>query len=714
MRMPNFSSTTHCYGDITPRTGLGHVFVIVVIIGIFTIVPAEVNKLNTLAKQSNPWDKEVVVKSSGHVIVSGYNLSANTVLEFLQEFYHPSRGSIHLDVVFVSDESPSSELLCILEKQNRTNVGVLKPTSDIGFIIARTASDVIRIVTSYGYWEGNSDGDQRASSSLITSSVRVSSDTLWRRRSPRHRFQPTTRSASVRNIRLELAADNQFERPAVMVEGTINETLSSSSSSFPASSGPPEQIKKAPPIRINRTLSMPSVVNSPSSGSSLYAAILLKDEQKIEAVFERDHYRSHVKGHSDHYVICSRSLSDAVSIATFLRRYARQENKCKMLNSERDHSADNVRIVFLLAYKPTAKDLLIAAGESSADLLRSVLVIAGSPARSNDLIRVEAAKARRLVILPLDKSISGEGDELASTYEVSEFGLRGQTSWTDDERMADFGVVCSLLAVEIMKQGLSGNISPRMRRHQSSRLESDSKASPTRATFKRELEQGLPLESVKLRAMGRFPGLDPGIFRENSDTIDAALQQHDNQPFQAHRRKPTASGALPSNQPQNTLSVLHYASNAKLCRPCDEAVQDEFPSLTPSFAGGSVFLASLLNRIVCQAFYNPYITDVIEALANGSGSIKSTKRLAGASREAPSSSNASGIPHRRLFNTDLEDEFVDGPFIDVFLDYISKEMLVIGIFRQTNSDLENLLPFVYTCPSPSTIMHSKDRLFVLG
>lgn len=106
------------YGDITPRTLLGHVFVIVMIIGIFTIIPAEVNKLNVLAKQSNPWDKEVVVKSSGHVIVSGYNISASSVLEFLQEFYHPSRGSIHLDVVFMSDDPhPQS---CFVSSKNKS------------------------------------------------------------------------------------------------------------------------------------------------------------------------------------------------------------------------------------------------------------------------------------------------------------------------------------------------------------------------------------------------------------------------------------------------------------------------------------------------------------------------------------------------------------------------------------------------------------------
>lgn len=95
---------------------MGQVFVVVLIIGIFTIVPHEVNKLNQLAKQSHEWDRDYVPKinSSGHVIVSGYELTTDAVLDFLHEFYHVSRGNIHLDVVFLSDAQPSPELCRVL------------------------------------------------------------------------------------------------------------------------------------------------------------------------------------------------------------------------------------------------------------------------------------------------------------------------------------------------------------------------------------------------------------------------------------------------------------------------------------------------------------------------------------------------------------------------------------------------------------------------
>lgn len=104
------------YGDFSPRTAMGQAFVIVLIIGIFTIVPHEVSKLNRLAKQSHNWDKDYVSKSnaSGHVIVSGFELTTDAALDFLREFYHASRGNIHLDVVFLSDTPPTRELSRVL------------------------------------------------------------------------------------------------------------------------------------------------------------------------------------------------------------------------------------------------------------------------------------------------------------------------------------------------------------------------------------------------------------------------------------------------------------------------------------------------------------------------------------------------------------------------------------------------------------------------
>lgn len=95
---------------------MGRVFVMILIIGVFTVVPREVNKLNQLAKQNNDYDKDYFSKNnaSGHVIVSRYHLSDECVLDFLHEFYHSSRGNIHLDVVFLCDVAPSRKLSRVL------------------------------------------------------------------------------------------------------------------------------------------------------------------------------------------------------------------------------------------------------------------------------------------------------------------------------------------------------------------------------------------------------------------------------------------------------------------------------------------------------------------------------------------------------------------------------------------------------------------------
>lgn len=100
------------YGDITPRTTLGHLFVIVVIVDVSTIVPHQVGKLNELAKRNYSWDKDYTptTKTSGHVIVSAKHISLESALDFLQEFYHPSRGTINLVVVFLGEEGPPRTL----------------------------------------------------------------------------------------------------------------------------------------------------------------------------------------------------------------------------------------------------------------------------------------------------------------------------------------------------------------------------------------------------------------------------------------------------------------------------------------------------------------------------------------------------------------------------------------------------------------------------
>ncbi|GAB9464211.1 hypothetical protein Gpo141_00001651 [Globisporangium polare] len=215
--------------------------------------------------------------------------------------------------------------------------------------------------------------------------------------------------------------------------------------------------------------------------------------------------------------------------------------------------------------------------------------------------------------------------------------------------------------------------------------------------------------------LGRFPDLDPTVFRETGEVIEARLQQYDAKLSQATDQQPP-SDAIALFQAENAIGILQHTNNVRFCRPRDhEVCHDEYPCLAPSFASGNIFLSSVLDRIVCQRFYNPYITDVMESLASGS----SASYLAGGSEGmsgsySPSQEDAKQQQHRRLFRIRVDEQFVGGKFLDVFMELLRLDMLAIGILRYPNPLLENLLPYVYTCPESETVLHADDKLFVLG
>lgn len=210
----------------------------------------------------------------------------------------------------------------------------------------------------------------------------------------------------------------------------------------------------------------------------------------------------------------------------------------------------------------------------------------------------------------------------------------------------------------------------------------------------------------------RFPNLDPTVFREKGEVIEARLHQYDAKQSQAADQQPPVD-AIAMFQAENTIGILRYTNNARFCRPRDhEVCHDEYPCLAPSFASGNIFLSSVLDRIVCQRFYNPYITDVVESLASGS----STSYPGGGSNgnSFQSLEDAHHQQHHRLFRIRVDEQFVGGKFLDVFTELLRLDMLVIGIMRYPNPILENLLPYVYTCPDPEIVLHANDKLFILG
>lgn len=615
---------------------------------------------------------------------------------------------------------------------------------------------MLHIVNSYGYWRDDASAERKPSSTNVRP-VRVSSDSLLRRPSPQNSFRQAGRAPGLQDTFRSQAKKDKDNRNGTDKWRDASGNSSGAGVELHGSSPAVDGTRAGPPsinVMLNPIDESVSQDNTSSShGARVVQAARMKSAEQVQDALHGDHYRAHVKHMCDHYVICAGQLSEALSLVKFLRCYYQFEHQTRyrnqalagsMLRSHLSVRLSSCCFVLLVDSLPDAQRIIDVIeerdnGDDDEHLFQNVYFVAGSPSKSKDLVRAGAPRARHVVILPFDEQASVHNGIRPSAHLSSTSESNDQH---DDESLADFGVLSSLLAVEITRQyhahlltnSKRSPVSPR-RRRMSRALSVELGAPGVEAmppTYQREVDQGLPVESVKLRMLERFPDLDPTVFREKGGVIEARLHQHDaEQQVQRHSQTEHATTAKPLLA-ENALGVLHYTKNARFCRPRDhEVCHDEFPYLAPSFASGNVFLSSVLDRIVCQGFYNPYITDVVESLASGSAFIlpsSSTSndfRVDGAASIGMRQSSGStwshsrfaaegDSHHRRLFRVDVEVSHIGEKFLDVFLEYLSLEMLVVGILRSPNPVLENLLPFVYTCPDPETVLHDKDRLFVIG
>lgn len=138
---------------------------------------------------------------------------------------------------------------------------------------------------------------------------------------------------------------------------------------------------------------------------------------------------------------------------------------------------------------------------------------------------------------------------------------------------------------------------------------------------------------------------------------------------------------------------------------------------TPQFAAGELFVSSLLDTVVCQAFYNPHIVNIINrlviskdpyedaAMTNRAGTVK----LRGLDSVLGSSLYQIDIPHIMQHK---KYEFL-------FESLVEQGVIPIGLYRDVLPDvcLErhlNILPYVFTNPSGSTELFGGDKVFVLS
>jgi len=140
--------------------------------------------------------------------------------------------------------------------------------------------------------------------------------------------------------------------------------------------------------------------------------------------------------------------------------------------------------------------------------------------------------------------------------------------------------------------------------------------------------------------------------------------------------------------------------------------------LSPSFASGHAFLSTVTDTIFAQSFYNRHLIAIIQELVIGTPNILSEtwNKVLGSEIGVVDGS------HLHLIVTPTS--YHNRSYSFVLYSLLQKGVLAMGLRRgvtvadpdqvfQSNVDESNSQPYVYTNPSPSTIVRETDLLYVL-
>ncbi|RHZ13685.1 hypothetical protein DYB31_010219 [Aphanomyces astaci] len=312
-------------------------------------------------------------------------------------------------------------------------------------------------------------------------------------------------------------------------------------------------------------------------------------------------------------------------------------------------------LVLLVNHVPTANDF-----EVDYTLPPDVFFVRGVSTQCPDLLRVSIQRAKAVLLFPLLSSV--------------------QNQPTDDAYLLDYGVVTSLLCLETTCDNAKVLSTGR------------SAVTVARDEVGFYVNCNVPLQAVQSRLLEHFPTLNPDVFRAPS--IENMSRRLSTCPAEASASSSSVaiSSSFLSDLP--SMAVLQRGSNIKFCRPRDVLFScDSLPYLSPAFAAGRVFVDSRLDLVLCQAFYNPYITEILHLLTGN-----------------PLDPDVQGPT---LTQTDIPVDFIGGCYGDVVLAMLRAGKLVLGLYRYPNMRLGNVVPYVLTSPPSDTLVFPNDKVFVV-
>jgi len=147
---------------------------------------------------------------------------------------------------------------------------------------------------------------------------------------------------------------------------------------------------------------------------------------------------------------------------------------------------------------------------------------------------------------------------------------------------------------------------------------------------------------------------------------------------------------------------------------------------TPQFASGALLTSSLLDTLICQAFYNRSIVAIIQLFAAGvtlkdrdviKAEIEAgrplTQQEAAAVRRGVAAIVGSGLYQIKVPDGEVR------TYGEMFTAFTKKGLLPLGLYRGVFKNMnvgpkQNKMPYVFTNPPKETELFSCDKVFVLS
>lgn len=399
--------------------------------------------------------------------------------------------------------------------------------------------------------------------------------------------------------------------------------------------------------------------------------------------------RDHLKKLHDHVIVCG-PFEQGYQMAIYIDEMFRREGPASST-----YLIKRPTILIMVKQLPTDTDY----AHLPYPLPENVYVEKGYSHHVEDLMRVRAFRARHVLFLP--GSWKCHMDDFPTANSSG-----GEQS---TEPLIDYQVIMSTLSLRTVEH-----------------LYEDYKVNSTAGANLHQMRSSLSCVSAVMTHQGiNYFGYKGDQYKLQEESFVREISQANNG----------------SSAPQ--LSTIRSLAQFRLALKFGD-LQEEYestpPCFVPCYAAGEVFVESILDTLLCQSFFNPYVIDLIRAMAgdyyhNERGSRGPTHAASSwrhyfeesslsdkssdssdqrFSKREGTSPNSDSLEYPILSVAKVAGNLVGRSFVDVFKHALQNDMFPIGLYRAARPTCQgNSQPYVYLSPSQQSIVHKEDLVYVI-